>query len=98
MDARVDPRRRHLIGPVVEQVDAAHQRLEILRLWARMARTLGIAMLVPQHGAPIEGPAAISDFFDWVESLVCGIDLFDDRACQVPTTRIDPRIHRTDMA
>ena len=41
---------------------------------------------------------AISDFFDRVESLMCGIDLFDDRAYQVPTTRIDPRIHRIDMA
>lgn len=71
---------------------------KILWLWARMARTLDIAMLVPQHGAPIEGQAAILDFFDGVESLMCGIDLFDDRAHQVPTIRIDPRIHRTDMS
>ena len=27
-----------------------------------------------------------------------GIDLFDDRAYQVPTTRIDPGIHRSDLA
>ena len=90
------------LAPHIPRMEAFHRRYmvsnKILRLWARMARTLDIAMLVPQHGAPIEGPAAISDFFDWVESLMCGIDLFDDRAYQVPTARIDPRIHRTDMA
>ena len=90
------------LAPHIPRMEAFHRRYmvsnKILRLWARMVRTLDIAMLVPQHGAPIEGRAAISDFFDWVESLMCGIDLFDDRAYQVPTTRIDPRIHRTDMA
>jgi flavorubredoxin len=90
------------LAPHIPRMEAFHRRYmvsnKILRLWSRMARTLDIAMLVPQHGAPIEGRAAISDFFDWVESLMCGIDLFDDRAYQVPTTRIDPRIHRTDMA
>jgi flavorubredoxin len=44
----------------------------------------------PQHGAPIEGQRAIADFFDWAESLACGIDLFDQRAYQLPTTRIVP--------
>jgi len=90
------------LAPHIPRMEAFHRRYmvsnKILRLWSRMARTLDIAMLVPQHGAPIEGRVAISDFFDWVESLMCGIDLFDDRAYQVPTTRIDPRIHRTDMA
>lgn len=60
---------------------------KILRLWVRMARQLDISMLVPQHGAPITGPA-IAQFFDWAESLSCGIDLFDDRNYQVPVSRI----------
>ena len=68
-----------------------HQRYmvanKILRLWVRMARQLDISMLVPQHGAPITGPA-IAQFFDWAESLSCGIDLFDDRNYQVPSSRI----------
>jgi len=42
---------------------------------------------VPQHGAPLEGPA-IGQFFDWAESLMCGIDLFDDRHYQLPTAAI----------
>jgi flavorubredoxin len=64
---------------------------KILRLWARMARQLDISLLVPQHGAPIEGSGAINDFFDWVESLQCGIDLFDQGAYVLPTAAIESR-------
>jgi len=69
------------LAPHIRRMEGFHRRYmvsnKILRLWARMARQLDIAMLVPQHGAPIEGAQAIADFFDWVESLQCGIDLFD---------------------
>lgn len=68
---------------------------KILRLWVAMARQLDISMLVPQHGAPIKGKQAINDFFAWIEALMCGVDLFDDRAYQVPTVRIDPHIRRS---
>ncbi|MBV8621449.1 MAG: FprA family A-type flavoprotein [Curvibacter sp.] len=64
---------------------------KILRLWVRMARQLDISMLVPQHGAPIVGATAIAQFFDWLETLMCGIDLFDDRAYQLPSLQIDPQ-------
>jgi len=64
---------------------------KILRLWAAMARKLDISMLVPQHGAPLTGPA-IPAFFDWIENLSCGIDLFDERMYQLPRTLIDPRL------
>ena len=63
---------------------------KIMRLWAQMARQLDISMIVPQHGAPIMGAQAISDFINWIEGLACGIDLFDDRAYQLPSTTIDP--------
>ena len=63
---------------------------KIMRLWAQMARQLDISMIVPQHGAPILGAPAISDFINWVEGLVCGIDLFDERSYQLPTALIDP--------
>ena len=63
---------------------------KILRLWARMARQLDIAMLVPQHGAPIMGKRAINDFFEWIENLMCGIDVFDDRDYQIPSGYLDP--------
>ena len=40
---------------------------KIMRLWAQMARQLDISMIVPQHGAPIMGAQAISDFINWIE-------------------------------
>lgn len=89
----------------VTQLDAHIPRMEgfhrrymvsnkILRLWVRMARQLDVKMLVPQHGAPIQGRQAINDFYDWVESLMCGVDLFDDRAYQLPQARIDPQARK----
>lgn len=63
---------------------------KILRLWVNMVRRLDIAMIVPQHGAPLLGPKVISEFLDWIENLSCGIDLFDERAYQVPTATLDP--------
>ena len=78
----------------IPRMEAFHRRYmvsnKILRLWVRMARQLDISMLVPQHGAPIMGKKAISDFLDWIDNLMCGIDLFDDRAYQIPTDRIEP--------
>lgn len=80
------------------EMEGFHRRYmvsnKVLRMWVRMARQLDVRMLVPQHGAPIEGRRAIEDFYDWVESLMCGIDLFDDRAYQIPTGRIDPATRR----
>ena len=61
----------------------------MLRLWVRMARQLDIAMIVPQHGAPIMG-GAVEEFLSWIEYLACGIDLMDERAYQVPSAHIDP--------
>lgn len=46
---------------------------KILRLWARMVKPLPIRMIVPQHGAPLEGPA-VNEFIEWVQDLECGID------------------------
>jgi len=75
------------LAPHIPLMEAFHRRYmvsnKVLRLWARMARQLDISMLVPQHGAPIEGRAAIEDFFDWVEHLQCGIDLMDQGSYRV---------------
>ncbi len=78
----------------VHLMEGFHRRYmvsnKILRLWVAMARKLEISMLVPQHGAPLAG-AAIPAFFDWIENLQCGIDLFDDRMYQLPKTPIAPQ-------
>ncbi|MBS0426791.1 MAG: FprA family A-type flavoprotein [Proteobacteria bacterium] len=82
------------LAPHIPLMEGFHRRYmvshKVLRLWAQMARRLEISMLVPQHGAPIEGAAAIADFFDWVESLACGIDLFGPEAYRLPTGRLSP--------
>ena len=81
----------------IRRMEGFHQRYmvsnKILRLWASMARQLDIAMLVPQHGAPMSG-AAIGEFFNWIESLKCGTDLFDERNYQLPTDPISTRATR----
>ena len=83
-----------VLQPHIARMEGFHKRYmvsnKVLRLWARMARQLDISMLVPQHGAPIKGKQAIADFFDWVENLACGIDLFGESDYQLPTAQIDP--------
>jgi flavorubredoxin len=82
------------LKPHLPLMEGFHKRYmvsnKVLRLWVAMARRLDISMLVPQHGAPLKGPA-IGQFFDWAESLKCGIDLFDERNYQVPTGQINGR-------
>ncbi|MCJ0764978.1 MBL fold metallo-hydrolase [Variovorax terrae] len=80
------------LQPHLPRMEGFHRRYmvsnKILRLWTRMARQLDISMIVPQHGAPLQG-AAIGEFMDWIENLMCGVDLFDDRSYQLPTAVID---------
>ena len=86
----------------IGKMEGFHRRYmvsnKILRLWVRMARELDAEMLVPQHGAPIRGKKAIAQFYDWIEALSCGIDLFDDRAYQLPTGVIDAKANRVKPA
>ncbi|MCY1561430.1 hypothetical protein D9M68_986860 [compost metagenome] len=56
---------------------------KVLRLWANMARTLPIDMIVPQHGAPLAG-AAVGEFIDWISELSCGIDYVTQANYTVP--------------
>ncbi|MDR2992044.1 MAG: MBL fold metallo-hydrolase [Burkholderiaceae bacterium] len=80
----------------IPKMEGFHRRYmscnKALRQWARMARQLEIAMIVPQHGASIQGAQAISDFFDWIEGLQCGLDLFSQSNYQIPTARLDPSV------
>jgi flavorubredoxin len=69
------------------RMEAFHRRYmvanKVLRHWAAMVRTLDIAMIVPQHGAPMKG-AAVAEFIDWAETLACGVDLMTARHYSVP--------------
>lgn len=76
------------LNPMPPGMEAFHRRYmvsnKILKLWARMVRELDIAMIAPQHGAPLKG-AAIGQLLDWLDNLDCGIDLMGAAQYQVPT-------------
>ena len=71
----------------VQRMEGFHRRYmvsgKVLRLWAQMARTLPIDMIVPQHGAPLVGPA-VQEFIEWIENLSCGVDLVTQASYTVP--------------
>ena len=80
------------LAPHIAHMEAFHRRYmvsnKILRMWADMVEPLDIDMLVPQHGAPIQGRGAIQDFFEWVRGLRCGIDLFGPGHYALPRERL----------
>jgi flavorubredoxin len=60
------------------KMEAFHRRYmvsaKVLNYLAQMVRDLPIRMIVPQHGAPLAGPA-VQEFIDWMEDFPCGVDL-----------------------
>ena len=81
------------LAPHIPRMEGFHRRYmvsnKVLRLWVAMARQLDISLIVPQHGAPIMGKA-IAQFFDWLDHLMCGIDLMDNQSYSLPTNPISP--------
>lgn len=77
--------------PMPHGMEAFHRRYmvsnKILKLWVRMVRGLEISMIVPQHGAPLQG-AAIAQLLDWLDNLSCGIDLMGTPQYQLPVTSL----------
>jgi flavorubredoxin len=71
----------------IPKMEAFHRRYmvsnKLLRLWANMARTLPIHMIVPQHGAPLAGPA-VKEFIDWIGTVDCGVDHLTQANYTVP--------------
>ena len=76
------------LGDHVAAMEGFHRRYmasnKVLRLWARMARQLDLAWLVPQHGRPLKGRQVIAQFFDWIEGLECGTDLVTAETYRLP--------------
>jgi flavorubredoxin len=68
-------------------MEAFHRRYmvsnRVLRWWADMVEPLPIRMIVPQHGAPLAGPA-VQDFIAWARGLACGIDLMGPDNYRLP--------------
>ena len=75
------------LNPMPHGMEAFHKRYmvsnKVLKLWAEMVAPLPIRMIVPQHGAPMAGPA-VREFISWVRDLPCGIDLMGSRDYVVP--------------
>ena len=75
------------LQPLPPGMEAFHRRYmvsnKVLRLWADMVAPLPIRMIVPQHGAPLTGPA-VRDFIAWARDLSCGVDLFGPADYRVP--------------
>jgi flavorubredoxin len=82
------------LAPHVRHMEAFHRRYmasnKVMRHWAQMVRRLPIAMIAPQHGAPMAGDA-VGQFIDWAEQLPCGIDLLGDRDYTIPTALHHPQ-------
>ena len=49
-----------------------------MKAWARMARTLDISIIAPQHGAVFRSQH-VPRFIEWVEGLACGVDLMPEQ-------------------
>jgi flavorubredoxin len=75
------------LATLLPKMEAFHRRYmvsnKVLRLWADMVSTLKIEMMVPQHGAPLMGPA-VGEFIAWARGLQCGIDLMGPAHYTVP--------------
>lgn len=71
----------------IRHMEGFHRRYmvsnKVLRHWAQMVRSLPIDMIVPQHGAPMKGPA-VQQFIDWAETFSCGIDVMSQQHYAVP--------------
>ncbi|MFQ5579108.1 MAG: MBL fold metallo-hydrolase [Nitrospiria bacterium] len=67
----------------IKHIEPFHKRYmgsrKALTLWAKMARSLDVETIAPQHGAFYKGKAMVEQFLDWCETLECGIDLLGDK-------------------
>jgi flavorubredoxin len=65
----------------IQYMKGFHQRYmpssRALKAWAAMARTLDIEMIAPQHGAIMGSKPIVSQFIDWIDQLVVGVELIE---------------------
>lgn len=72
----------------VSAMDGFHRRYmasrSMIAAWARMARTLDVEILAPQHGAIFRGKEMVERFYAWVEELECGVDVMASKLALPP--------------
>lgn len=75
----------------VSRMEGFHRRYmgsrRVARLWADMVRGLDPALIVPQHGLPMDA-RSIPAFLDWLSDLPCGIDVLDEALFRAPLLRL----------
>lgn len=61
-------------------IEGFHKRYmssnKAIKAWLKHIKKLEIDMLVPHHGRIYKGKA-LKDFLNWLDTLKCGVDLFD---------------------
>lgn len=66
----------------VQYMEGFHKRYipsaKALKMWVKMARTLDIEIIAPQHGAVFPERAVVEKLIDWLDTLDCGLDLMGD--------------------
>ena len=69
-------------------MDGFHRRYmasqRVMAAWAKVARTLDIEIIAPQHGAVFKGKAMVERFCQWVERCECGVDVMADKLAVPP--------------
>ncbi len=69
-------------------MDGFHRRYMASRramaAWAKLARSLDIEIIAPQHGAMFKGKAMVERFCQWAESCECGVDIYADKLAVPP--------------
>lgn len=66
----------------IQYMEGFHKRYmasnRVMRSWARMARSLDVEIIAPQHGALFKGREMVDRFIGWAETLECGVDLLPE--------------------
>lgn len=61
----------------------------IIETWLNMIRQLDIEIIAPQHGAYFQGKEMVNQFYDWIASFDCGIDIIAKEGYKIPTDRFN---------
>lgn len=65
----------------VPHMEGFHRRYmqsnRALRAWTKMARSLDVEIIAPQHGQLFRGKEMVHRFYDWCDTLECGIDVME---------------------
>lgn len=66
-------------GAHIPYMEGFHKRYmgstAAMKAWVKMAKTMDIETIAPQHGAMMVGKEMVAEFIEWCDTLDCGIDV-----------------------